>query len=61
MYYGRAIELAETYLESGILPSEQAKAELAHYGAALQKIYETTSRSKEKNRLLKRLLECPAT
>lgn len=57
IYYGRAIELTETYLENGVLPPEQAKEKLSHYGAALIRIYEATSRQKEKERLIKRLQE----
>ena len=56
IYYGRAIELTESYLENGTLSSEQARKNLAHYGDALIRIYEATSRQKEKERLIKRLI-----
>lgn len=57
IYYGRVIELTETYLENGILDPEHARKNLAHYGDELIKIYEATSRQKEKERLVKRLIE----
>ena len=56
IYYGRAIELMEAYLENGTQKPEQARKNLAHYGDALIKIYEATSRLKEKERLVKRLI-----
>jgi len=56
IYYGRAIELMETYLENGMLKPEYAKKQLSHYGLALMKIYDATSRQKELERLVKRLL-----
>ena len=55
MYYGRAIELAESYLENGMMNPDQARALLAHYSKALIGIYDATSREKEKKRLLQRL------
>ena len=46
----------EAYLENGTQKPEQARKNLAHYGDALIKIYEATSRLKEKERLVKRLI-----
>lgn len=56
IYYGRAIEIMETALESGAIPKEQAIKALEHFGDALLSIYEETSRDREKDRLLKRLI-----
>lgn len=39
-----------------MLEPEQARKNLAHYGEELIKIYEATSRLKEKERLIKRLI-----
>lgn len=57
IYYGRAIELTETYLENGMLDPDHARKNLAHYGNALIKIYDATSRQREKERLVKRLFD----
>ena len=55
VYYGRAIELAETFLDNGMLTPDHARRNLQHYGEALLNIYRDTARDKEHNRLCKRL------
>lgn len=56
IYYGRAIELTESFIDNGLVAPELAKENLAHYGEALMHIYEDTSRVREKDRLRQRLL-----
>ena len=57
MYYGRAIELTETYLENGMLTPEHARKNLAHYGYALLELYQDTGKQKEFDRLMDRLIQ----
>lgn len=57
MYYGRAIELTETYLENGLLTPEHARKNLAHFGYALLELYQDTGKQKEFDRLMDRLIK----
>lgn len=55
IYYGRALELIETYYDMGLIDKEAAIMRLTHYGNGLYQIYEDTSKEKELKRLENRL------
>ena len=57
IYYGRAIDLLESYLFSGIVDRDTVLHELDHMGSALYSIYLATSREREAERLKERLRE----
>ena len=57
LYYGRAIDLQESYLFSGIVERDEVLRQLRHMGAALNNIYVATSRMAESKRLMERLAE----
>ena len=57
IYYGMAIELLEGYSLQGSQDPEWAKAQLAHVGGALHKLYMQTDKLKEAGNLKERLLE----
>ncbi len=57
LYYGRAIELLESYLYSGIVDHDTVLTDLDHMGFALHDIYVSTSRTREAERLSARLKE----
>ena len=55
IHYGRALELLEDYLFSGIIDKETTLQELKHVGTALLQIYSDTSKNKEWLQLMMRL------
>lgn len=57
IYYGMAIELLEGYLLQRSQDPEWVKAQLAHVGGALHKLYMQTDKLKEAGNLKERLLE----
>ena len=57
LHYGRAIDLQESYLFSGIVKRETVLKQLKHMGSALNNIYVATSRPSESKRLKERLAE----
>ena len=57
LYYGRALDLLESYLFSGIADRETVLSKLKHMGGALYDIYTSTNREKEAERLKNRLAE----
>ncbi len=54
-YYGRSLELLESYLASGILPKKTVLRLLDHAGDGLLKLYKATNRKQEAAQLKKRL------
>ena len=57
IFYGRAIDLLESYLFSGIVDRDTVLKELKHVGAALNGIYARTGRARESEYLKRRLAE----
>ncbi len=57
LYYGRAIELLESYLFTGIIDKEAVYHELRHVGSALNRLYLDTNHLQESERLKERLAE----
>ena len=57
LYYGRALDLLESYLFTGIIEKKAALELLQHVGKALMKIYSDTGRVKEAEWLTRRLNE----
>lgn len=57
LYYGRALDLLESYLFSGIVEKGVVLRELEHMGSALNSIYLETGRTLESIRLKERLAD----
>ena len=57
IYYGRCLELLESYLYTGVLPEKTVLELLAHAGNGLNRIYLDTGRAQETARLKARLAE----
>ena len=57
IFYGRAIDLLESYLFSGIVDRDTVLKELKHVGAALNGIYARTGRARESEYPKRRLAE----
>ncbi len=61
LYYGRAIDLLESYLSTGVVDRDTVLRDLAHTGEALDRVYIDTSRPQESLRLKARLKESGVT
>lgn len=57
LYYGRALDLLESYMSSGVLDRETLDQELKRVGNALNRIYAATGREREADSLRRRLAE----
>ena len=57
LYYGRALDLLESYLSTGMVDRDIVLKELKHMGSALNRIYIDTGRTRESAHLKERLEE----